>query len=284
MFLSVLVNAYNRAYHLDRVLHAYRRQTHRDFEVVVADDGSTDGTRDVAERHARESFFPVRFVTQPHEGHRRAAILNRGILDCRARVILFTDCDALPRANLLEMHARHFSPRRMMIGGRVRLLPEETEAVTTEVAERGDYEALLTPARQARLRREHLKNVFQIATRRRRRPHNLGLNFSIERESLFSVNGYDENYRGWGNADGDLRERLKKIGVWPKSIWTRAVVFHMHHEEDPTRKERRNVEYSRRSGIPVFCENGLFRPPARDAAGPVGSGQGAGPGAGPRAE
>jgi hypothetical protein len=153
----------------------------------------------------------------------------------------------------------------MMIGGRVRLLPEETERITVESAERGDYEALLTPARRRRLRREHLKNVIQIAMRRRRRPHNLGLNFSVEKEALFSVNGYDENYRGWGNADGDLRERLKRVGVRCKSIWTRAVVFHMHHEDDPTRRERRNAEYSRRADIPIFCENGLFRPPERDA-------------------
>lgn len=271
MFLSVLVNAYNRAYHLDRVLHAYRRQTHRDFEVVVADDGSTDGTREVAERHARESRFPVLFVTQPHEGHRRAAILNRGILACRAKVILFTDCDALPLGNLLETHVRLFARRRMMIGGRVRLLPGETEKITAVAAERGEYESLLTPARRRRLLREHWKNVVQIAMRRRRRPHNLGLNFSIEAESLYSVNGYDENYRGWGNADGDLRERLKKVGVRPRSIWTRAVVFHMHHEDDPTRKERRNVEYSRRAEIPVFCEKGLFRVPARAAVSSSGA-------------
>ncbi len=263
MRLSVLVNAYNRAYHLDRVLHAYRRQTHRDFEVVVADDGSTDGTREVAERHARESFFPVRFVTQPHEGHRRAAILNAGILGCEARVVLFTDCDALPAADLLEVHVREFTPRRMLIGGRVRLDAGETFAITAESAARGDFERLKTPARRSRLRREHWKNLLQIALRRRRRPHNLGLNFSVEKEALFSVNGYDENFRGWGNADGDLRERLKRIGVRPKSIWTKAVVYHMHHEEDPSRRERRNAEYSRRSDIPVFCENGLFRPPRR---------------------
>jgi hypothetical protein len=83
---------------------------------------------------------------------------------------------------------------------------------------------------------------------------------SLAREDLLRVNGYDENYRGWGNEDGDLRERLKRVGVWPRSIWTRAVVFHLDHPVDPTRKDRaRNLAYSRRPDIPVFAECGIAK-------------------------
>jgi hypothetical protein len=80
---------------------------------------------------------------------------------------------------------------------------------------------------------------------------------SLARADLLRVNGYDENYRGWGNEDGDLRERLKRTGVWPKSIWTRAVVFHLDHPTDATRNDRANLAYSRRPDIPVFAERGI---------------------------
>ena len=82
----------------------------------------------------------------------------------------------------------------------------------------------------------------------------------LARADLLRVNGYDETYRGWGNEDGDLRERLKRVGVWPKSIWTRAVVFHLDHPVDPSRKDRaRNLAYSRRQEIPVVAESGIVK-------------------------
>ena len=92
--------------------------------------------------------------------------------------------------------------------------------------------------------------------------HNLALNMSLARADLLRVNGYDECYRGWGNVDGDLRERLKRAGVWPKSIWTKAVVFHLDHPDDPTRALReRNRARSLRPDLPVAAVHGIVKPP-----------------------
>lgn len=263
MSVSVLLNTFDRARTLRWVLAAYARQTDLDFEIVVADDGSQDETAGVVEAARSESPFPIVHVRHERQGHRRAKILNEGIKACRSEIVLFTDADSLPAADLVSVHRAAFDLRRLSIGGCVRL--DETQTASLDLAgiRAGAYERFLDRAWRARLRRRHWKNLLQIAMRRRRRPHNLALNFCLSRAALFEVNGYDENFRGWGNADGDLRDRLRKVGIQPKSVWDRAVVFHVHHPPDPTRATRPNVAYARRPDIPARCEAGILKPGER---------------------
>jgi glycosyltransferase involved in cell wall biosynthesis len=259
--ISVVMNTCNRAARLRWALASYLRQTAQDFEIVVADDGSTDDTPEVVERFRRSAPFEVQYVRHEHQGHRRAAILNRGIERCRGSQVLFTDCDSLASSRLIEVHQRHMRPERILIGAYVRLGPRETESLTDAVVQSGAFEELLDSRRRGELMRRHRKARWQILLRRRRRPHNLGLNYSAARAALLRINGYDEEYRGWGGADGDVRERLRKIGVRPYSAYDGALVFHMWHPVEPTRKElARNRARSRRREVPVFAERGIVKP------------------------
>jgi len=217
--------------------------------------------RGVVRRFAARAPFPVRHVRHAREGHRRTTILNLAVARTRAEQVLFTDGDCVPAADLVAVHRRAFAPGRLLMGGYLRVREEIGDAADADWVRRGEHERLRGPRERLALWRRHLKNLRQIATRRRRRPHNLGLNMSLARADLLRVNGYDENYRGWGNEDGDLRERLKRVGVRPRSLWTRALVYHLDHPIEPTRKDRaRNRAYSLRPDIPVFAERGIVKP------------------------
>jgi glycosyltransferase involved in cell wall biosynthesis len=259
--ISVVMCTFERPAHLALALAGYLRQTGGvPIELIVADDGSGPETAAVVRRFAERAPFRVEHVWHAHEGHRRTAILNQGVARARAEQVLFTDGDCVPAADLVAVHRREREPGRLLIGGYVRIRPEIGDHADERWVLDGRHERLLGPRERLLLLRRHAKNLWQIRTRRRRRPHNLGLNMSLARADLLRVNGYDENYRGWGNEDGDLRERLKRVGVWPKSIWTKAVVFHLDHPVDPTRKDRaRNLAYSRRPEIPVFAEQGIVK-------------------------
>jgi len=259
--ISVVMSTWERPAHLALALAGYLRQTGDvRFELIVADDGSGPETAAVVRRFAEKAPFPVQHVWHAREGHHRTAILNKAVARASGEQVLYTDGDCLPAADLVEVHRRELEPGTLLIGGYLRIRPEIGDAATETWVARGEHERLLGRRERLALWRRHLKNLWQIRTKRRRRPHNLGLNMSLARADLLRVNGYDENYRGWGNEDGDLRERLKQLGVWPKSIWTRAVVFHLDHPTDPTRQDRaRNLAYSRRQGIPVFAESGIVK-------------------------
>ena len=259
--VCVLMSTWERPAHLALALAGYLRQSGGvAFELIVADDGSGPETAAVVRRFAERAPFPVQHVWHAREGHRRTAILNLAVARTSAEQVLYTDGDCVPAADLVSVHRREIEPQKLLIGGYVRVRPEIGDAADEDWVRRGEHERLLGPREQFSLLRRHAKNLWQIRTRRRRRPHNLGLNMSLARADLLRVNGYDENYRGWGNEDGDLRERLKRVGVWPKSIWTKALVYHLDHPVDPTRKDRaRNLAYSRRPDIPVVAARGIHK-------------------------
>ena len=261
--LSVLMNVFNRAELLRRALSSWLRQTEGDFELIVCDDGSTDDTPQIAERFAREAPFEVRYVRQEHRGHRRAAILNRGLRASRYEWILFTDCDSLAMPDLVARHRAAAQPDRLLCGGYVRLNREETEALRDDDVRSGRYEQLIeSPDRRREIRRRHRAAQWQIFRRKSRRPHNMGLNYSAPREALVRINGYDEAFEGWGGADGDVRERLRMIGVHPVSLYDTAIVLHMWHPPETTKTKetiRRNRAWAGRRNLTVFCERGLVQ-------------------------
>jgi glycosyltransferase involved in cell wall biosynthesis len=252
--------SYERPQHLRLALSGYLHQSVGDYEILVADDGSGPETAEAVERFAKRAPFPVHHVWQPDRGYRRTAILNRAIVKTSADYVVFTDGDCVPAPDLLERHLGERRPGRMLIGGYVRVPRELGDRVDENwVASRG-YQTRLTPWTRWQLQRRHWKNLWQIWTRRRRRPHNLGLNMSLWKADLLRVNGFDENIVNWGNDDGDLRERLKMVGVWPRSIWNRALVFHLDHAvEESSKNPRANRAYVRRPNIPAFAENGIVK-------------------------
>jgi len=255
------MNTYNRANLLKLALFSYLGQTEKDFEIVIADDGSTDNTSEVIDLFKKRGPFQVKHVWQEHKGHRRAAILNQGIKQCSGDYILFTDCDSLAMRNLVEIHKTSARKDRLLCGGYVRICKEVTEAITEEDVLTGDFERFLTRRLKMTAFKKHLKAQWQILIKKPRRPHNMGLNFSVSAEALSRVNGYDEYFEGWGSADGDLRERLRMIKVTPTSLYNTALVLHMWHPTEKTKlnkkKRTRNKKHARRSNINPYCSKGI---------------------------
>lgn len=257
MKISIVITTWNRAEFLRRALYGYLRQTEKDFEIVVADDGSEDHTPDVVKEFQEKALFPVKYIRQELEGHRRAEAINRGVAAAQHAWILFSDCDAVPHRDLVAVHRHYAEPDRLLCGERIRLDKEYTESLTLEMIQDGDFEKKLTKYKKIQLVKQHLKNQFYILQGKKRRPHNYGLNMSCSREAFDRVNGYDHNFRGWGNADGDLRDRMRMVGIKPKSIAHKAIVFHQWHPTHSTRALRLNKEYARRNNIKPYCEKGL---------------------------
>jgi teichuronic acid biosynthesis glycosyltransferase TuaG len=84
--VSVIIPAYNAEAFLARAIRSVEGQTFRDFEILVVDDGSTDGTADVA-----QGFSSVRYVRGSHLGE--AGARNRGLAEAEAGLVAFVDAD-----------------------------------------------------------------------------------------------------------------------------------------------------------------------------------------------
>jgi glycosyltransferase involved in cell wall biosynthesis len=114
--ISVIVPTYNRRSSLQRLLEGVALQTYpsSQFEVIVVDDGSTDGTLDYVQ--GCHTPFALRLIQQEHAGP--AAARNRGVAAAHGTLILFLDDDVLPQPGLIERHANtHLAePDAVVIG------------------------------------------------------------------------------------------------------------------------------------------------------------------------
>ena len=99
--LSVIITTYNEPNWLELCLESYSRQTNRNFEIIIADDGSSCETKDVI------NCFPniiSEHIWQPDNGFQKTKILNKAIIASKSNYLLFTDGDCIAPKDLIETH------------------------------------------------------------------------------------------------------------------------------------------------------------------------------------
>ena len=237
MNVAVIVTTYNRPDALDAVLHGYAAQDGRDFELIVADDGSTDETRRLVERRARTAPIPLKHVWQEDRGFRAAAIRNRALAATGADYVIFTDGDCVPSRHFVAAHCRLAEPGRFLAGNRVLLSARLTERVLRERVPIHEWDgwrwirAWLTRDAKRILPLLILPDGAFRKWRPRRRYGVKTCNLSAWRSDLLAVNGLDETYSGWGLEDSDLVIRLLHAGIRHKSARFATPMFHLWHRE-----------------------------------------------------
>ncbi|MCU0971097.1 MAG: glycosyltransferase family 2 protein [Gammaproteobacteria bacterium] len=103
---SIFIPTYNRAHLLPRALESIAAQTCRDFEVVIVDDGSTDGTAALVEAWQGRASFPIVYCRQENQGKHGAH--NAALPLLRGELTVILDSDDLLVPDALERLARHW--------------------------------------------------------------------------------------------------------------------------------------------------------------------------------
>ena len=264
--VSIALSIFDQPNAFTFALIGYQRQTFRDFELIIADDGSDDETRAIIERFRRESDFPVKHVRQENKGYRRSKIVNEAFRVSEGEIILLSDGDCIPHRDFVRMHAEHSGANRFCVGGYVRLSPEESRALTEERVRSGEFEEAYGAGDRWHFLVTHLKGRWGVFFGNMKKPKVYGCNISCGREVFAGVNGYDENFDGFGKEDSDLRNRFRRYGAKPVSLWGKAWVYHVDDVIDPKIRQRRiprrkNPEYYHRKDVPIRCVNGIEKLP-----------------------
>ena len=260
----VIVTTYNQVPYLRIALRGYLRQTTRDFRLAIADDGSGPETRAFVEGFAREAAghgLEVEHVWHEDLGFRRAAVLNAAVRAHRGEgLLVFTDADCIPPATFVERHLAVHEPLSFHVGGGIRLAEEVSATITGADVDAGRHERLATPEDRRDLARRARKSRLGMLFRRRNRPKILGLNVGMDRALFEDLNGFDENFVGYGLEDSDLRDRAMRHQPRPrvKVLYGTNDVIHLWHPSSPGGREANRAYYSTRR--PVRCERGLVPP------------------------
>ena len=256
MEISVVIPSYNNRDVLRETIRHLREQTLDAalYEIVVVDDGSTDGTAEmVAEASAAGAGAPIRYVTQANRG--RSAARNLGVRTAEGRIVVFLDSDNWATPTLLDAHHRHYPPGVTGRGvqGRAITHPESRVTPFMQVKE-------MTPDLTVRRRRD--LSPFHVTTR----------NCSMLRQEVLDAGGFDETFSGYGWEDIELAIRMHARGV-RFEYEPQALGYH-HHVEDlmGVREKLRQAgvgavyfwrKYGRSARIGIFLEIAPFMLPVK---------------------
>jgi glycosyltransferase involved in cell wall biosynthesis len=263
--ISVVVSTYQRPWHLRRCLAslAVQQGVAGGFEVIVVDDGSQDDTPQVIADFRREAAFPVKFCTHPHEGFQLARCRNAGIRASTAPYLLFTDGDCVFPPDHLAQHLAARRPGVARAGDCIRIDQETSSHIDEAAVRSGSFLRLIDRRLERGLRRAYLKSLGYQFVRHATRPKLVGWNMAVWRDALDRVNGFDEQFRGWGCEDDDLAARLRRGGVRVATVlgYTRAYhLWHPPHQTTPQLwHDGPNVAYFQRPLVLTRCLEGIRR-------------------------
>lgn len=265
--ISVIISTYNALEWLRKTLTGYKIQDPADFELVIADDGSSEETRNFIETFSKESSVPVIHVWQEDDGFQKTKILNKAILACNAEYILMSDGDCIPRKDFVRTHLKYREEGCFLSGGYFKLPIDISEMITEEdIISQKCFEK--TCLKKYGLK-SSIKNLKLSAGQKRAfLLNNLtptgatwnGHNASGWKKDILAVNGFDERMQ-YGGEDRELGERLFNYGIKSKQIRYSAVCVHLEHPRGYKTPEaiafNKQIRRETREGKKVFTPYGI---------------------------
>lgn len=247
MKISVIVSTYNNPAYLNLVLHSLISQTDTNYEVVVADDGSSEETRQLVHSIANKSAVPVIHAWQEDLGFRLAASRNNGFRHATGDYFVFIDGDCIVRENFVARHRLLSEKGYFVTGNRILL----SENFSKAIVERKDFLPHSIFDALNALRKKKINRILPllylpegvINRKKNDRWQKLrGCNFAVWKEDLLRTNGFNEDFVGWGFEDSEFAVRILNAGIHRKSGNFATGVFHLYHKELKVPQEGPNWE------------------------------------------
>lgn len=245
--VSVVITTYNRSDALLAVLAGLARQTDRNFEVIVADDGSREEHRRAILDSVVARELRLTHVWHPDVGFTASKVRNRGVAAARGTYLIFMDGDCVPEVDFIARHKQLAAPGFFVNGSRVLLSPELTQAVVSGSEQICGRSRLYWLGQRLRGQASKLSHLLRLPDWRGRvRPEFYwkgirSCNMGVWSSDYERIDGFDESFVGWGHEDADFVLRLHHAGVARKNGFCATEVFHLWHKEAARAQESQNA-------------------------------------------
>jgi glycosyltransferase involved in cell wall biosynthesis len=233
--ISIIVTTHDREDALDAVLRSLARQSDREFEVVVADDGSGPATAALIAQWKEKFGRRLEHAWHEHRGFRAGEIRNRALLQSRGGYCIFLDGDCIARPDFVASHRALAEVGWFVSGNRILMSQELTQQVLAQHLEPENWNFADWVGRRSRKDINRLAPMLPLplGPLRKLRPaewqHARSCNLAVWRADLDRVDGFDADYNGWGREDSDLLVRLLHAGVRRKDGNFATGVLHLWH-------------------------------------------------------
>lgn len=230
--ISVIISTYNEPRLLDLCLESFNHQTVKQFEIIIADDGSNEETKSVI-----DAYRPLvkKHVWHEDKGFRKTKILNMAICAANSNYLLFTDGDCIANPNLIETHCKKRRKKSYLSGSYYKLDEQTSKKINKhlikdlfnrrtlkQLGHNPTYKSIkfLAPL--------PVRTILDKITTTK--PTWNGHCSSGWKKDIEAINGFDERMV-YGGEDRELGERLINNGIRPMQIRHQSCLLHLYHKQ-----------------------------------------------------
>ena len=259
MKISLIIVTYNRPEALLLILRSIENQTVLPDEVIIADDGSAEETRQLIQSIQKKFPVPLLHVWHEDQGFRAAAIRNRAIKASSGEYLIFSDGDLFFHPRFTEDFVKNIQKGEALIGSRVFLTEKATRKRVTEKKFHPPLPLFSLETESNRLNSVRFPFINKLLKPLSFSPNLRGGLLGTWKPDMVAINGWNEDFSGWGLEDTELVARLFNLGITLKKIKFQAITYHLWH----TVQSREQVTFNLQMLVKtvkekqIACKNGL---------------------------
>ena len=235
MLISVIITTYNSPNFLRKCIDSFFFQLDKDFELIVADDGSTKETKELINEY-KDSKINILHAWQKDKGFRAAKIRNEAVKISSGKYLIFIDGDCIVREDFITNHRKIAEYGFFARGNRVMLSKRFSDLILKDninINSFNIYKIIKLRLNKSINRMLPLISFLKYPFRKMKKRDWKGAktcNLALWKKDFENINGYDENYIGWGREDSDLVVRLINNKIFRKEAIFSTGVFHLKHK------------------------------------------------------
>ncbi|MFN5557749.1 MAG: glycosyltransferase family 2 protein [Chryseotalea sp.] len=255
--VSLLITTYNRKDALELVLLSIKEQTVLPIEVIVADDGSREDTKILLERMAKNFPVPLIHSWQEDNGFRAARSRNVAMKKAIGEYIVMIDGDIVLNRFFIQDHIRNAAKGFYLQGSRVLLLDKKTKQAIHQKLIQFSFFSTGLKNRLNTIRSKFLSQLFSKENNNIYRVRSM--NISFWKTDYEKINGFNNEFVGWGREDSEFAARMWHAGIKRKHIKFAAFGYHLYHNEQPRTALPQNqalLDKTIKEKL-ITCDNGL---------------------------
>jgi len=217
---------------LELCLKSIEQQTLLPFEVIIADDGSDESTEKLIQAYQMAYPIPLIHVWQPDQGFQLSRIRNKAIAEASGEYIIQIDGDLILNSYFIQDHLNFCKKGTFVTGSRVMLSEKLSNKLINKTSIKIPFFNSGVSSRINGIRSKLLRNYMADRYRINDIYFMRGCNMAFWREDLIRVNGYNEEFTGWGREDNEIAIRLINVGLKKRVIKFGAVAYHLFHRHN----------------------------------------------------
>ena len=257
MRVSLIITTYNRPEALSLIFKSIEAQTIYPNEIIIADDGSENSTKECINNFQKKTSIRVVHSWQKDKGFRVAKSRNKAIAKSNYEYIILIDGDVILHEKFIEDHLKHAEYRFFVQGPRVLLDEHTTKRI---IVNQNKNISILS--RGLKNRKNSIYSVFLSRIFIKRKNYLSGIktcNLAFYKSDCIQVNGFNDDIEGWGREDSEFVMRLMNNGVNRKNIRFNMIQFHLWHKESSRGVLQRNdsILQATISNKLNWCDSGL---------------------------